>query len=316
MKTSIHRIQKLEKYPIDIWNHFITLKREDEISKVMNKLMDIIQTTPASFFTTLSTIVVSNKSSKLTFMVMGSLALAGSSLGYYSFLYFVTIGYASAILFVTVAALLASGLSHNPVNIWDKVPCFLVVMWAVRLIVFSLDREFVNWPEWHKKIMDVDRQISIQTKILAWLTYSPLYAAMTMPCVLRLQMSMKGLAAQSWGLFTGIALQVVGLLLESVADYQKASFKMIEGNRKKWCNRGLYQFFLYPNYLAEGIFWIGTFTGSMSCFHSFFEWGISVVGLIFILSILRQAMSSLGEKHMKKYGHDETFRKFRLLHSY
>jgi steroid 5-alpha reductase family enzyme len=163
-------------------------------------------------------------------------------------------------------------------------------------------------------MIDVDRRISIHSKILAWLTYSPLYAAMAMPCVFRLQDAITGFVHRSWGLTLGIILQTAGLLLESIADYQKAAFKSMD--RKRWCNIGLYKYFLYPNYLGECIFWIGTFIGNMACYHTFFQWGISMVGLTFILSIMMQAMSALGEKQWKKYESDETFRQFRLSHSF
>jgi steroid 5-alpha reductase family enzyme len=126
---------------------------------------------------------------------------------------------------------------------------------------------------------------------------------MTMPFILRLQSAMTGSVDSTlWGLITGITLQIMGLVLESAADYQKASFKAIDGNRRRWCNIGLYRFLLFPNYLGEGLFWIGTFISSITCYNSFVEWAISIVGLTFILSILHQAMSSLDEKHSKKYG--------------
>lgn len=309
-------IRDWNKQPKDFWNRFAQLTREDTLSTVLYKLINILQTSLESIKATLCTTIVSNKSPKMTYVMVCALALSGSSIGYNSFLYFVTVGYAASMLFVVVAATIASRFSKIPVGILDMLPSILVALWAVRLIVFSLHREFFNWPEWHYKMIDVDKRISMHTKVLAWLTYSPLYAAMVMPCVFRLQDAIMGYVHRSWGLAIGIVLQVVGLLLETVADYQKAEFKSIEGNRRRWCNIGLFGLFLYPNYLGECTFWTGTFIGNMACLHSFFQWGVSMVGLTFILSILLQAMSSLGEKQLKKYGSDEKFREFRLSHSF
>ena len=73
--------------------------------------------------------------------------------------------------------------------------------------------------------------------------------------------------SQSWGKVgkTGISMQIGGLILESLADYQKGRFKRMEGNRNRWCNVGLWKHFTHPNYLGEVIFWVGTFTGGVTC---------------------------------------------------
>jgi len=312
-------VQQWNKYRKDLWIRFEPfLKKQEMVSSVLYQMMHILQTSYESIKVTMQATVVSNESPKMTYAFVCAMALSGSSLGFYNFLYFVTLGYANAILFVMVGVLTVSHFSTSPIHIYDQLPSILVALWAIRLMAFSLHREFVSWPEWHYKMIDVDRNISYHTKVLAWLTYSPLYAAMAMPCVFRIQHAITGYEHRSWGLALGILLQVSGLLLESIADYQKAAFKGMDGNhnRKRWCNVGLYKYILYPNYFGEGMFWIGTFIGNISGYKSFFQWGISMVGLTFILSILIQSMTSLGEKQLKKYENDEAFRQFRLSHSF
>jgi steroid 5-alpha reductase family enzyme len=110
---------------------------------------------------------------------------------------------------------------------------------------------------------------------------------------------------------TGICMQGGGLLLETVADLQKGQFKRISGNRNRFCNVGVWNFFSHPNYLGEMVFWVGTFLGGVACNNTMSDWSISIAGLLFILTVMKGACDSLDSKHIKNYGHDEEYLGFR-----
>jgi steroid 5-alpha reductase family enzyme len=57
----------------------------------------------------------------------------------------------------------------------------------------------------------------------------------------------------------GVALFVVGLLFESVGDFQLARFKADPGNRGKVLDRGLWRFTRHPNYFGDAVVWWGLF---------------------------------------------------------
>lgn len=57
----------------------------------------------------------------------------------------------------------------------------------------------------------------------------------------------------------GIAIYAVGLLLESVADYQKYLFKCKVENKGKWIDQGVWRYTRHPNYLGEILVWIGIY---------------------------------------------------------
>jgi steroid 5-alpha reductase family enzyme len=110
---------------------------------------------------------------------------------------------------------------------------------------------------------------------------------------------------------TGLLLQILGLLLETVADYQKGEFKRKNGDKNKWCNVGLWSKFSHPNYLGEAIFWSGVFLGGAGCNKTARDWLISTTGLVFIFAVLKGAVESLESKHIKNYSQNPDFIEFR-----
>ncbi|MCP4912035.1 MAG: DUF1295 domain-containing protein [Oligoflexia bacterium] len=56
-------------------------------------------------------------------------------------------------------------------------------------------------------------------------------------------------------LIIGTTLAFIGLLTESIADYQKDKFKRKEGNQNKPCKEGLWYYSQHPNYFGEALFW-------------------------------------------------------------
>lgn len=204
----------------------------------------------------------------------------------------------------------------------------LVIAWSLRLTLFLLHREFVNWKEWHYKLKETNQRYTDKSESLKripiWLTCSTCYSCMIMPCIYRLKASTttsmsssSGTLVKQWGLVgkVGIAFQSIGFLVESLADMQKAKFKATEGNRYQWCNVGLWNFSTHPNYLGEIVFWVGTYLGGISSCNTFMQYIICTAGLMFILMVMKGAIDSLSSKHMKKWGHDHDWLEFKRTHS-
>lgn len=205
----------------------------------------------------------------------------------------------------------------------------LVVAWSLRLTIFLLHREFVNWKEWHDKLKETNEsfkgKLDSRKNIPIWLTCGTCYSCMIMPCIYRLKASISTSSSQSqpsqvtknWGVVgkSGIALQMIGFLLETIADSQKASFKSKDGNRYLWCNKGLWSFSTYPNYLGEVLFWVGTYLGGISCCSTIIQYTISTLGLLFILMVVKGAIDNLSKKHMRQWGHDHQWLEFKRTHS-
>jgi len=240
------------------------------------------------------------------------LSLVGSSLGFYSFLYFVSVGFSAAIgIIAAVALIVANSYSPKPITRLANFHTFLTLLWSLRLTTFLLHREFINWPDWHTKLLEVNERATTQSKVNIWLTCGSFYSLMVLPCIYRLRRNTEfGIVGK-----IGVFLQVLGLSLETIADYQKGVFKKQEGNRYRFCAVGIWSFSTAPNYLGEILFWCGTYIAGVGSFSSFLEWTASTVGLLFLLVVMKGAIDSLASKHMKNYGLDEDFLEFRQRHN-
>jgi steroid 5-alpha reductase family enzyme len=68
-----------------------------------------------------------------------------------------------------------------------------------------------------------------------------------------------------WEYF-GLAVTLVGISGESLADFQMSSFKSKNRNSDAVCQQGLWRYSRHPNYFFEGVIWIGFYVyacGSM-----------------------------------------------------
>lgn len=57
----------------------------------------------------------------------------------------------------------------------------------------------------------------------------------------------------------GFVIWLIGLLIESFADFQKYIFKQNPENKEKWISTGLWKKTRHPNYLGEITLWIGVY---------------------------------------------------------
>jgi len=67
----------------------------------------------------------------------------------------------------------------------------------------------------------------------------------------------------AWDILGGIMF-VLGLLVETVADFQKFNFRNNPANRGKWCQVGVWSWSRHPNYAGEICLWWGLFIVSVS----------------------------------------------------
>ena len=98
-----------------------------------------------------------------------------------------------------------------------------------------------------------------------------------------------------------------GFFIEVTADLQKFKFKLIDENKNKFINSGLWSFSRHPNYFGEILLWIGIAVISIPSLIGFQY--ISLVSPIFVYFLLTKAsgIPILEESANKKWGHDEDY---------
>lgn len=172
----------------------------------------------------------------------------------------------------------------------------------------------MSWPALHQKVMQVQAKMEIPfaSKLLCWFAYSFFYVALMSSCWSRLSQD-PSMSASAWGMLgrVGLTLQVLGWLLESIADSQKNGFK--SRHRHSWCNVGVWKLSTHPNYLGEGLFWWGTYLANG--FHSLPLTLLATIGLGFIMMVLKGAARSLSSKQKEKYGQEADFYEFQRTHN-
>jgi steroid 5-alpha reductase family enzyme len=133
----------------------------------------------------------------------------------------------------------------------------LVALWAARLTVYIArrnrgapeDRRYASMRAahgpgfWWKSLYLV---FGLQA-ILAWVISLPLLAAIL------------GVRSLGWLDYLALALWLVGLAFEALADRQLAEFKSRPENAGQVMDRGLWRYTRHPNYFGEACMWWGLY---------------------------------------------------------
>jgi steroid 5-alpha reductase family enzyme len=151
------------------------------------------------------------------------------------------------------------------------------------------------------------RNVSTVAKIGIWSGVATLYVLMALPVFVTLSAAARGMPLAS--LPYGVALMVIGLGLESVADRQKYRFKAAHPTR--FCDTGLYHFVRCPNYLGEMLFWIGLWLSATAAYQGWLEWSLCSLGLATILGIMIGATRRLEGEQATHYGNDGGYATYR-----
>lgn len=138
----------------------------------------------------------------------------------------------------------------------------LVAIWAIRLSVYLTAR---NWghPE--------DRRYqAIRRRNTPGFAFSSLYRVFLMQAALAWVISLPLLGAAlgrtelGWLDWAGVALWVVGVVFETMGDWQLARFKRDPANRGKVLDSGLWRYTRHPNYFGDFCVWWGFFLIALS----------------------------------------------------
>lgn len=121
------------------------------------------------------------------------------------------------------------------------------------------------------------------------------------------------LSAQSTGnavatLPYGIAVMVLGLGIETLADWQKSAFKA--ANPRAFCNVGLFRVVRCPNYFGEMVFWLGTWLSALAAYASLLDWTLGLVGVICIQLIMLGSARRLEIKQGERYAKDPAYQAY------
>ncbi len=233
----------------------------------------------------------------ITVVLLG-VGLLVSSVGFLRLVYFISIGYGFSVAAMALVLLVFYADRWEPVGLTLAVT---LTVYGLRLGGYLWAREFQSAYAKEKTLIAGEYSgRDLARKLVVWVGVSVLYVVMVTPLVFTLQS-----ASSTWNPLAqvGLAVALGGLLLETLADLQKAGAKKKQPDR--FCDRGVFRVVRYPNYLGEILVWLGAFVTGIPAYGSDpFRWGFAASGLVIIVLIMLGSARRLEIKQEGRYGVD------------
>lgn len=198
-----------------------------------------------------------------------------SAIGFYKFVYFLSVGYALAVCGAGIAILCLCGSKMT----WAGIAmCALLVIYGIRLGGFLLLREAKSAS--YRKALDKatgkDKPMPVFVKLAIWICVALMYVMQVSPVFYRAVNGDKG------GIMPIVALAVmmVALIMETAADMQKSNAK--KRAPKRFCDTALFKIVRCPNYFGEVLFWTGVFISGFGALQGLWQWVIASAGYILL----------------------------------
>lgn len=244
--------------------------------------------------------------------IMFAICVAVSAVGFKRFLWFITVGYGFSVVCCGIAIAVIFSV-EGVLNVTSLIACILFVIYGFRLGGFLLLREIRN-PAYRKALSMDDRQqkeYPLVAKLSIWITVAVLYTFQTSGVAFVLN-------AKQYGSFfdcsvleiVGVAVMILGITLESLADAQKSKYKKI--NPSLPAMNGLYKIQRCPNYCGEVLMWTGVFVFTMSAAPEleWWMWIFVVLGYLAITYIMLNGAKRMERKHAERYGKCEEAKEY------
>ena len=230
------------------------------------------------------------------------------AVGFYKFVYFLSIGYGFAVAGGGIAILVMALINPTATPIWLLlIQAVLFVAYGVRLSGFLLVRELKNVSfkktDVAKDTLAKNNEKKMPVFVLAtiWICVSVLYTAQVSPMLFRYDNASSDIIVP----LVGVAVSVFGLILEAVADNQKSAQKKVRPDMV--ATEGLYKIVRCLNYLGEIIFWTGIFVSGVTTYATVGQWITAVLAYICIVYIMFNGAQRLEKRQMGRYGDNEEY---------
>lgn len=230
------------------------------------------------------------------------------AVGFYKFVYFLSIGYGFAVAGGGIAILVMALITPTVAPLWVLlIQAALFLAYGIRLSGFLLVRELKNITfkktDVAKDTLAKNGEKKMPVFVLAtiWITVAALYVTQVSPMLFRYTNGSTDFILP----VIGFAVSVGGLILESIADNQKTAQKKERPDMV--ATKGLYKMCRCPNYLGEIIFWTGVFISGISTYSTPGQWIMAVIAYVCIVFIMFNGAQRLEKRQMARYGANEEY---------
>ncbi len=250
----------------------------------------------------------------MAFLVLIIIALVVSSVGFYKYVYFISLGYGFSIAAMGIAMFV---MFIDRLDVATLGMCVLFLIYGCRLGGYLLIREIksASYRSTMKKEIKDGKDMKMIAKISIWTSCALLYALQVSPLLFRF-MHVESVAKNSMDMvfvpdtvaIIGAVIMALGILLESAADWQKSKQKAVNPNR--FCDKGLYKIVRCPNYLGEVLFWTGVFVSGVNIYAGAWQWIAAATGYICIVYIMFGGARRLELRQNRNYGEDPEYQAY------
>ena len=209
------------------------------------------------------------------------------AVGFYKFVYFLSIGYGFAVAGGGITALIIYFVDPSATPTWIVlVQAALFVAYGARLSGFLLVRELKS-VSFRKTDVAKDtlekndgKKMPVFVMFFIWIIVAALYVAQVSPMLFRFRNASEDFVVP----VVGFAVSVIGLVIETIADRQKSAQKKVRPDMV--ATKGLYKIVRCPNYFGEITFWTGVFVSGITTYSGAGQWIIAVAAYICIVFIM------------------------------
>jgi steroid 5-alpha reductase family enzyme len=227
-----------------------------------------------------------------------------SAVGFYKFVYFLSIGYGFAVAGGGIAILVMAFVAPTTAPIWVLIiAALLFLAYGIRLSGFLLIREIksASYKKTFKEVSGDGKKMPIFVLVTIWISVTVLYTAQVSPMLFRYSNGSEDVVLP----IIGFVISVLGLVLEAVADNQKSAQKKLRPDMV--ATEGLYKIVRCPNYLGEIIFWTGVFISGITTYSGVGQWITAILAYVCIVYIMFNGAQRLEKRQMARYGEDEEY---------
>lgn len=226
------------------------------------------------------------------------------SVGFYKYVYFLSIGYGFAVAGIGLTLVTMSVMEIFHASVPHYILFLLLIVYGLRLSGFLIAREAKNsaYRKTLKEATGNEAKMPVFVKVVIWVSVSVLYVAQTSPVFFRLYNGGKASIA-AW---VGIGICTAALIIESAADKQKSMQKLIRPDMVAM--GGLYRIVRCPNYFGEILFWTGVFVSSIDILSGWGQWLMAGIAYVCIVYIMFNGAQRLEKRQMKIYADNAEYK--------
>lgn len=244
----------------------------------------------------------------LGFVILFVICLVVSSIGFYKYVYFISLGYGFSVAAMGIAMLI---MNHDVLSLCTILIGILFFIYGMRLGGYLLIREIksASYRSTMKKEIKDGSTMKFIAKFSIWVSCALLYVLQVSPLLFRfIHDNKEGEGKTDVIALIGGIIMLLGIILESLADFQKSKAKKANPNR--FCDSGLYKIVRCPNYLGEVVFWTGVFVSGINIYASVWQWIAALFGYICIVYIMFGGARRLEIRQNKNYGADPEYQAY------